>query len=227
MGFLQRDSVRAFLPAVALAFCHGCGGAASEVAGTQGSASGVVAGTSVSANRAPTISVAAGQVAQVGVAYEVQPVSDDADGDALTFSADNLPPWATFDASSGRIIGTPSASDIGAYEAVSVTVADATHHTASQPFDITVVGAANGMARLRWEKPPTKLDGSPLDDLAGYRIAYGHDAADLDESVYLDDPEQRTYDFATLGNGVWYFEVIAVSASGLEGPPSTSATKSI
>jgi Putative Ig domain len=227
MRFLQRDSVRAFLPAVALAFCHGCGGGGSEAAGTQGSSSALVAGTNTPANRAPTISAADQQVARVGVAYEFQPMSDDADGDSLTFSAANLPPWATFDASSGRIIGTPSASDVGAYESVTITVADATHHTSIQPFQITVLGAANGVARLEWEKPPTKFDGSPLDDLAGYRIAYGHDANDLDESVYLDDPEQRTYEFATLGSGVWYFEVIAVSADGLEGPPSTSAMKSI
>ena len=162
MRFLQRDSVRAFLPLVALAFCHGCGGAASETAGTQGSSSGALAETNVPANRAPTI-----------------------------------------------------------------TVADATHQTVIHPFEITVVDAAIGVAKLEWEKPLTKFDGSPLDDLAGYRIAYGHDASDLDASVYLDDPEQRTYEFATLGSGVWYFEVIAVSADGLEGPPSPSATKSI
>ena len=227
MRFLQRDSVRAFLPLVALAFCHGCGGGTSETAGTQGSSSSLLAGTDVPANRAPTISDADQQVARVGVAYEFQPLSDDVDGDALTFSATNLPPWATFDPSNGRIIGTPAASDVGSYESVTITVADATHQTVIHPFEITVVDAAIGVAKLEWEKPLTKFDGSPLDDLAGYRIAYGHDASDLDASVYLDDPEQRTYEFATLGSGVWYFEVIAVSADGLEGPPSPSATKSI
>jgi hypothetical protein len=227
MRFLQRDSVRAFLPAVALAFCHGCGGGAGDTAGTQGSSSGVSMGTNVAANHAPTISGAGAQVAHAGVAYEFQPVIDDADGDTLTFSADNLPPWATFDPSSGRIFGTPAESDVGAYEAVTISVADATHHTASQPFEITVLGAASGVARLQWERPPTKFDGSPLDDLAGYRIAYGQNAKDLDESVYIDDPEQRTYEFATLGDGVWYFEVMGVSADGLEGPPSNPATKSI
>ena len=227
MRFLQRDSVRAFLPVVALAFCHGCGGGASEGAGTQGSSSGAQTGSIVAANRAPTISGAAASVAHVGVAYEFQPVSGDADGDALTFFADNLPPWATFDPNSGRIIGTPTDNDVGAYESITITVADATHHAVTQPFEITVLGGATGVAKLEWEKPPTKFDGSPLDDLAGYRIVYGHDANNLDESVYIDDPEQRTYEFATLGSGVWYFEVIGVSADGLEGPPSTSAMKSI
>ena len=167
-------------------------------------------------------SVAAGQLLSFTVsAADLDPA------DTLVFSATNLPPWATFDPSNGRIIGTPAASDVGSYESVTITVADATHQTVIHPFEITVVDAAIGVAKLEWEKPLTKFDGSPLDDLAGYRIAYGHDANDLDSSVYLDDPEQRTYEFATLGSGVWYFEVIAVSADGLEGPPSPSATKSI
>jgi hypothetical protein len=71
------------------------------------------------------------------------------------------------------------------------------------------------------------VDGTPLDDLAGYRIAYGRSADNLDQSVYLDDPNQHSYEFVSLESGVWYFEVIAVSADGLEGPPSISATKSI
>ena len=35
------------------------------------------------------------------------------------------------------------------------------------------------------------------------------------------------YQFSTLPSGVWYFAVVAVNASGLEGPPTTLATKSI
>jgi hypothetical protein len=227
MRFLQRDSVRAFLPVVALAFCHGCGGGANEVASLQGNSSDAPAVPAVAVNRPPTISGHADAVAHVGVPYEFQPAANDADGDTLTFTADNLPPWATLDSSTGRIVGTPAAGDVGAYESVSITAADATHHTAIQPFEITVVGGSAGVASLAWEKPPTKMDGTPLDDLAGYRIAYGHDAKDLDRSIYIDDPEQRTYQFDALDSGVWYFEVIAVSADGLEGPPSTSAMKSI
>ncbi len=227
MRFLQRDSVRAFLPVVALAFCHGCGdGGGSGTAGAQDTAN-TSASLTVAANRAPTISGDATVVARVGAAFQFQPVAADADGDPLTFTSNNLPPWATFDTATGRISGTPAADDVGAYESITITASDATHHTATAPFEITVLAPSTGVATLDWEKPPSKVDGSPLDDLAGYRIAYGRSADNLDQSVYLDDPEQHSYQFVSLDSGVWYFEVIGVSADGLEGPPSTSATKAI
>ena len=40
-------------------------------------------------------------------------------------------------------------------------------------------------------------------------------------------PPQTAYAFSTLDDGIWYFAVIAVNASGLEGPPTTAAMKSI
>ena len=80
---------------------------------------------------------------------------------------------------------------------------------------------------MQWEQPPSKVDGSPLDDLAGYRIVYGRNADDLDHSVFIDDPAQTSYEFTTLEAGIWYFAVIAVNANGLEGPPTIAAMKSI
>ena len=101
--------------------------------------------------------------------------------------------------------------------------------TATPPFSITVTGdgGAGGVASLRWETPPSKVDGSPLDDLAGYRILYGRNSDDLDHSVLIDNPTATSYEFTSLTSGIWYFAVVAVNACGLEGPPTTVATKSI
>ena len=52
-------------------------------------------------------------------------------------------------------------------------------------------------------------------------------SADLDHSVLITDPATTSYQFSTLTSGVWYFAVVAVNAGGLEGPPTTLATKSI
>jgi len=161
------------------------------------------------------------------VAYDFLPVAADSDGDTLTFSAANLPPWAQFDPSSGRITGTPGISDVGLHESITITVADATHQTASPGFSIAVAGGDAGVASLHWEPPPTKVDGSPLDDLAGFRIRYGRDPEDLDHSIFIGNPAQTTFEFSTLGSGTWYFSVIAINAEGLEGPPTMPATKSI
>jgi hypothetical protein len=231
MHFRLSDSVRAFLPALALAFCHGCGGGgggSTAHAPSPNPQPGAPAPTV--GNQAPTISGDATATAQVGALYEYQPAASDPDGDRLTFSATNLPPWATFDTSTGKIRGTPAATDLGEYEGITITVADAARQAATQPFSITVVAAPNGptgVAELQWEKPPSKCDGSPLDDLAGYRIVYGRNAEDLDHSIFLSDPSTTSYAFSTLSEGIWYFAVIAVNANGLEGPPSTAAMKSI
>jgi len=222
MGFRFNDSVRAFLPAAVLAFCHGCGGSGSETP-----ASDTQGGFSAVTNQAPTISGDAGAYARVGRNYMFQPTFNDVDGDKLTFSAGNLPPWASIDVTSGRITGTPAAGDLGEYEDITITVADASHRAVTKPFSITVLSPPTGYATLHWEQPPVKVDGSPLDDLAGYRIVYGHDADDLDQSVFINDPSQTAFEFTSLEEGIWYFAVIAVNANGLEGPPTTTAMKSI
>jgi hypothetical protein len=224
-----RHFVRAFLPIVPLAFCHGCGGGGDGAAASgQGPNPAGAPIAPVAVNRAPTINGAITDIARVGVTYDYQPEATDPDGDALRFSAPNLPPWASMDPTNGRITGTPGENDVGIHESISIVVADATHETSAGPFSITVVEeTGEGVAALQWELPPSKMDGSPLDDLAGYRILYGHDSADLDQSVLITDPAVTSYEFTTLGTGIWYFAVVAVNAGGLEGPPTTVVPKSI
>ncbi len=181
-------------------------------------------------NSAPTITGTAGTTAIVGALYQFQPIAQDADGDPLTYTAANLPPWATLDPATGRISGTPTASDIGSHEAISVTVADGSLQASIAPFTIVVADAGSpvaGGASVQWVAPPSKMDGSPLDDLAGYRISYGRTADELDNSVYIEDPNATSYTIDSLESGVWYFAVSAVNASGLEGAPSIAVQKSI
>jgi len=217
--------VSALLPILPLAFCHGCGGGSSDT-GPVGEMP--VTSASSTANQAPSI-LASSDSAHVGENFSWQPTAHDADGDHLTFSAVNLPPWANLDPNNGHITGTPAEGDVGIYESITISVADnAQHITTSQPFSITVAGVdANGVAALVWEAPPSKMDGSPLDDLAGYRILYGRSSDDLDKSVFISDPTTTSYQIDSLAKGIWYFAVIAVSAGGLEGPQTTVASKSI
>jgi Putative Ig domain len=223
--------VRAFLPAALIAVCHGCGGGGGggdSTAATQSVTPPTVAAPAPAAvNRAPTISTESAAVVRVGVTYDYQPAASDPDGDTLRFTANNLPPWASMDPNTGRITGTPGESDLGAYESITIVVADAAGRTESDPFTITVVNGGVGVASLQWEVPPSKVDGTPLDDLAGYRILYGRTADELDQSVLIPSPSTTTYEFATLDPGTWYFAVVAVNEGGLEGPATTPAQKSI
>ena len=215
--------VSAFLPVLPLAFCHGCGGGGSSetAAPSAGSAPATV-------NHAPVISGSAIRSVRVGQTYDWKPTATDQDGDSLSFTAANLPPWASMDPTNGHITGTPGNGDVGIYESITIKVADDNLETLTGPFSITVTGdAATGFASLRWETPVSKMDGSPLDDLAGYRILYGRNGEDLDKSVFLSDPSTTSYRFDSLSGGMWYFAVVAVSSGGLEGPPTIVASKSI
>jgi hypothetical protein len=218
------------LPAVAVfALFHGCssGGAKSDAPSTKDDTP-TVPNATTAANRVPTINRVSDEYARVGETYSFQPLAGDADGDPLMFTATNLPPWASIDPRNGQISGTPGPADQGVYESITIVVADATHRVETAAFSITVVGdPGTGVATLRWEAPPSKMDGSPLDDLAGYRILYGRTPDDLDSSVLINDPATTSYEFTTLSKGLWYFTVVAVNSGGLEGPPTVVTTKSI
>jgi len=221
------DLVRAFLPLLPLALCPGCGDGSSDAGAVANAGNSPVVAPGASANRAPTIAGEAQPLAKVGQPYSFTPVVADPDGDALTFSATNLPPWAQIDAHTGAIRGTPANSDIGNYESISISVADASHHVMSHDFSIVVSSGASGVASLRWAAPFLKVDGTHLDNLAGYRILYGRDPEELDHSVFIADPAARSYEFATLDAGAWYFAIVAVNDQGLEGPATTPAMKVI
>src|SRR5438477_12241360 len=48
-----------------------------------------------------------------GTPYMFQPQAVDPDGDAITFSAVNLPGWATINSKTGLVTGTPKDADVG------------------------------------------------------------------------------------------------------------------
>jgi hypothetical protein len=181
----------------------------------------------VAGNHAPTVSGTATEFARVDQDYLYVPDFKDPDGDALTFSAANLPGWAQLDTVTGQISGRPGTSHLGSYESITVTASDGQHEVSTREFAITVVGPSTGVARLEWPAPVSKVDGSMLDDLAGFRILYGRDPEALDHSVWIASPTAQSYEFATLAEGAWYFSVVAVNSGGLEGPATTPTRKII
>jgi hypothetical protein len=93
------------------------------------------------ANRAPTIAGTAPTTARVGSAYSFQPTASDPDNDALGFTIQNRPSWASFDTATGRLSGTPSAT--GTTSNIIVSVSDGRVATSLGAFSITVSAAAN------------------------------------------------------------------------------------
>src|SRR5262249_43353816 len=134
-------------------------------------------------NRAPTISGTPLTSVMQGTAYSFTPTGADADGNTLTFSVTNLPAWATFNSSTGRVSGTPSAGQVGTYSNVTISVSDGSASASLTAFNIQVVATATGSATLTWTPPTQNTDGSALNNLAGYKVYWGTSQGTYTNSV--------------------------------------------
>lgn len=181
----------------------------------------------VSANAPPTISGSPATSATVGSAYSFQPSASDAEGNALTFSVQNLPAWAAFNTTTGRVSGTPQQSHVGAYSNIVVRVSDGTSTTSLPAFAINVVGTTTGSASLSWQAPTENTDGTSIANLAGYRILYGTSASALNQTIEIANPSLTNYVISSLPAGTYYFAVKAYTSSGAESSQSNVASKTI
>jgi hypothetical protein len=178
-------------------------------------------------NSAPTIAGAPPTAAREGQAYDFRPVATDADGDTLSFTIANRPSWATFDAWTGRLSGTPGAGSVGIYRDVTIRVSDATAAATLPVFSISVEQASLGSATLSWSAPTTRVDGSPLTNLAGYRIRYGTVAGSFPNQLQIPNPGITSGVVQNLPAATYYFVVVAYDANGLESAPSAVVSKTI
>lgn len=85
--------------------------------------------------------------------------------------------------------------------------------------------AVGGTVSVNWTAPTTNLDGTPLTNLAGFRVLYGRSATTLDASAYLENPAARTWTSATLAQGDWYFVVRAFNSTGAESDNSSPVVR--
>jgi hypothetical protein len=153
----------AVLAAIIIAGCGG-GDGGSESAPQASPAPGSGSNAAPTIQGTPTSSVLAGQQ------YSFQPSASDPNGDALTFAVTNLPSWAAFNTSTGRISGAPTSADVGTYSGITVTVSDGQATASLTAFAISVTETATGSATLSWTPPTLNSDGSTLTDLAGYQV---------------------------------------------------------
>ena len=197
-----------------------CGG------GGEGESAGASPGPG-SGNAPPTIQGQPGTSAVAGQAYSFRPTAADPNNDTLSFTATNLPAWATLNRTTGALTGTPSSADIGAYAGITITVSDGTASAALAAFTITVTDVGTGAASISWTPPTQNSDGSALTDLAGYRIVYGRSETALDRSISVTNPSVSTYVVENLSSGTWYFAVSTVNGQGVSSSPSNIASKTI
>jgi hypothetical protein len=162
-----------------------------------------------------------------GRIFAFRPNAADADHDRLTFTIENRPAWASFNAATGRLSGRPSPSDIGSSAQIRIGVTDGIVTTSLAPFSISVVATAGGSATLSWLPPTANTDGSALRDLSGYSIHWGTQAGDFANVVSIDNPGLSSYTVDQLTPATWHFVVTAVNSNGVQSRFSNSASKPI
>ena len=176
-------------------------------------------------NSPPLISGTPVPTATVGQQYSFRPAAQDADGDTMHFSIENMPAWATFNETSGRLFGTPTANDVGIYDAIRISVSDGAASSSLPPFSIAVEAFGNGAATVSWTIPTQRTDNTPLTDLAGFNVYYGQASGDYANKVVVNNPGIATHVVDNLSAGTWYFIVTAVDQDGLESNPSNEGMK--
>jgi hypothetical protein len=120
-------------------------------------------------NNPPTISGTPPTSIVAGQAYAFTPRASDDDGQPLTFAIANKPAWASFNATTGALTGTPTQG--GTYSGITISVSDGLATAALGPFAITVAAA---------NRAPT-ISGTPVSTVAaGESYYFRPSAADAD-----------------------------------------------
>ncbi|MBS0377904.1 MAG: putative Ig domain-containing protein [Proteobacteria bacterium] len=108
---------------------------------TDGQASASLPAFSIQVTAALTISGTPPTSVAAGTGYSFQPKTNAAAGTQLTFSVQNAPSWAAFNAATGQLAGTPTSSQVGTYSNIVISVSDGTQTATLPAFSIKVTSA--------------------------------------------------------------------------------------
>lgn len=206
----------------------GCGGDGSS---DSGASSGPPA-SSTTSSVSPSIHLTGTPAAsvEVGSTYTFQPTVSATTG-TPTFAITGMPSWATFDSATGKLSGTPSASDVGTTGSISITASDGGASASVGPFTIDVVASssspATGSVTLSWAAPTENTDGTPVTDLAGYYIHYGTSSSALTQTITVVGATTTSFEISNLTAGTYYFSIAAYNSLGAESTPTGVVSKTI
>lgn len=176
-------------------------------------------------NSPPQISGIPLSAITIGNLYSFTPSASDPDNDTLTFSIENMPAWAAFNAGTGELSGQPTLADVGQYDNILISASDGQASDSLPRFTITVNQVGAFSTTLSWTAPTRNEDGSVLTDLAGYKIYWGTDPGRYPNSVTINNPGITSYVVSNLSAGTYEFVATAFNASDVESIFSNTATR--
>ncbi|WP_435276490.1 putative Ig domain-containing protein [Psychrobium sp. nBUS_13] len=146
-------------------------------------------------NEAPVISGVPATLVNEDLTYNYLPKGNDVDdGDSVSFSIVNMPPWASFSSATGQLTGTPSNNDIATYSNIVISVTDSDGLSASlAAFSITV-NNVNDAPQIGGIPLTSVNEGMP------YQFTPTSDDIDTGDTLTFDitnPPSWATFDTAT------------------------------
>ena len=120
---------------------------------------------------------------------------------------------ATSTTSTGTTGSSPQTSaDAGTSTSGSSTTSGSTT-SGSTPPSTPVAGTS---VTLGWVAPTENNNGSPITDLAGYKIHYGVTSQDYTKVVAVSNPSLSRYVLDSLESGTYFFAITAYNSKGIE-----------
>ena len=186
---------------------------------------GVQPANSTPSNAPPSISGSPASTVKVSESYLFVPIASDPDNDEISFSIRNVPVWASFDALTGVLSGTPKQQHVGTYADIAISVSDGVAGVPLASFSIDVVDSGPVSIILSWTPPTRNTDGSALINLAGYNIYYGLSKGDYPNKISIDNPGIATFVVENLTPNTYYFVATSVNSNGIESDYSNVVAK--
>jgi hypothetical protein len=116
----------------------------------------------------------------------------------------------------------------GKVKACSVSVAQTGESGSGDSVETpTPPSVKNGRITLAWIAPQTNADGSPLTDLAGYRVRYGTSSGSYVNTVQIDNPNALNHVLQGLPASTYYLTVTAFNSANIESHASVEVSKAI
>jgi len=164
--------------------------------------------------------------AEVGKMYSFTPTLIATGDSKWTYSVSNKPAWATFNASTGTLSGTPTSATPATYEGIVIGVSNGTVSATLPAFGIDVEQPVLGTASLAWTKPVENASQPSLGQLKGYTIVYGKNPNAMNKQLTIGSGATSA-EIENLTAGTWYFKVAAISSSNVVGAFSATVGNTI
>jgi hypothetical protein len=117
---------------------------------------------------------------------------------------------------SGISNAATSSASTGSTSATSpTTVADQGGSSSGSTTTPPTSGTSSSIT-FSWVPPTENSNGSPLTNLAGYKIHYGTASQSYTEVVALNNPSLNRYVLDSLPGGTYYFAITAYNSAGVE-----------